>query len=137
MEKTERSKFQVQPIFPTPLYKANIERELSKEEQDEIDIIVKEGLEERGEYVENNSTSKDKYLLNGTRKSFLTLQTFFEKHLNEYVSVVMGIDTSKISCNITQAWLNVNEPQQWHQHSLLFPFLNIGIHQIFFQNQDA
>ena len=126
METPNKPQFVVEGLFPLPLYKTNIGRKFTKEEQDEIDIIVNEGVKENPRNtIPNRSTfSTDTYLLNGTHKPLLPLQTFIEEHINQFVSNVLGIDTSKVFCNITQAWMVVNKPQQFqpphfHQNSII------------------
>ena len=101
-------------LFPMPLYKTNIGRKLTKQEQDEFDVIISENLEDRGVKESGNIKQKritiDKYLLNGTRKPLLAIQSFIEQHLKEFVTTVLGINVDNASCNITQAWLNEYEP---------------------------
>ena len=96
-------------LFPLPVYKTNIGRKLTKQEKDEFDVIISENLEDRHE-TEFKKISTDKYLLNGTRKPLLAIQSFIEQHLKEFVTTVLGINVDNASCNITQAWLNEYEP---------------------------
>ncbi len=100
------------PIFPLPIYKTNIGREFTKQEQNELDTIISEQLADRMG-PEPKDISIDKYLL--CRKSFLSIQSFIEQHLKEFVTTIMGIDTVKTSWSphITQSWLNVYKPKQY------------------------
>ena len=117
----EQLPYEVIPIFPLPIYKTNIGRKFTKEEQDELDVIISEQLEaarpNAGELTKNMSI--DKYLLN--RKSFLSIQSFIKHHLKEFVTTVMGLDTVKVSWapHITHSWLNVYKPNHYeppHNH---------------------
>jgi len=112
----------VMAIFPLPIYKTNIAREFTKEEQDELDVIISEqltGLSAAGYQRITKNISIDKYLLK--RKSFLSIQSFIEHHLKEFVTTVLGIDTVKTSWSphISQSWLNEYKPKHFeppHNH---------------------
>ena len=130
MSNTETLPYEVISIFPIPIYKTNIGRELTKQEQDELDAIVsKQTYLDKGppllasEMKQNIWSTKnlsiDKYLLK--RKNFLSIQSFIEHHLKEYVDTILGRDTVKTSWapHITQSWINVYEPKNydsWHIH---------------------
>ena len=111
-------------IFPLPIYKTNIGREFTKEEQDELDVIISEQLRviedgDSGGLITIKNISIDKYLLN--RKSFLSIQSFIKHHLKEFVTTIMGIDIVKASWapHITQSWLNIYKPNHYdppHTH---------------------
>ena len=106
--------------FPLPIYKTNIGREVTKQEQDEIDTIVSEKLANRELGSDTPKyLSIDRYLLR--QKSFLSIQSFIERHLKEFVTVIMGVDTVKTgwSPHITKSWLNVYKPNNYdplHRH---------------------
>jgi len=115
----------VMAIFPLPIYKTNIAREFTKEEQDELDVIISEQLTViassgiQGDQTTTKNLSIDKYLLN--RKSFLSIQSFIKLHLKEFATSVIGIDTVKASWlpHITKSWLNVYKPNNYdplHRH---------------------
>ena len=98
--------------IPHPVYKTNIGRKFTIQETDEFDAIISTGLAERnsGSFKD---ISKDKYLLNGSRKPLLAIQSFIEQHLKEFCfsPEILEVNENKISCKITQAWLNVYETQ--------------------------
>ena len=111
-------------LFPLPIYKINIVREFTKEEQDELDAIISEqltvytGVGGTGGTITKN-ISIDRYLLK--RKSFLSIQSVIEHHLKEFVITALEIDTVKTSWtpHITQSWLNVYKPMHYepeHNH---------------------
>jgi len=111
----------VAAIFPLPIYKTNIVREFTKEEQDELDVIISEQLTEfyGEESIRTKNISIDRYLLN--RKSFLSIHSFIQHHLKEFATTVLGIDATKTnwSPHITQSWLNVYKPGHYeppHRH---------------------
>jgi uncharacterized protein (TIGR02466 family) len=118
--------YDVMALFPLPIYKTNIGREFTKQEQDELDIIINEQLRafeaERhlGVGLERyKAISIDKYLLK--RKSFLSIQSFIEHHLKEFATTVLGIDLDKTSWSphITNSWLNVytsKKFESFHNH---------------------
>ena len=111
-------------LFPLPIYKTNIKREFTKEEQDELDVIISEQLTimGAGDPTGLSTTKKlsiDKYLLK--RKSFLSIQSFIEHHLKIFVENILGIDTDKTAWSpyITQSWLNVYKSKDYeppHRH---------------------
>ena len=110
----EQSSAEIIPLFPLPIYKTNIGREFTKQEQDEIDTIVSEKLANRALGSDTpKDLSIDKYLLR--QKSFLSIQSFIERHLKEFVTAIMGQDTVKTgwSPHITQSWLNVYRPNHY------------------------
>jgi hypothetical protein len=111
---------EIYSLFPLPVYKTNIRREFTIQETDEFDALISTGLAERN-LNSFKDISKDKYLLNGSRKPLLAIQSFIEQHLKEYcfTSAILGIDENKISCYITQAWLNVYKTESFnpvHSH---------------------
>ena len=119
----EQLPFEIFTLFPLPLYKANIGREFTKQERDEFDAIISENLEERGPALTRQEFKKittDKYLLNGTRKPFLAIQSFIENHLKEFSTNILGINVNETPIAITQSWLNKYEPTAFnvvHHHT--------------------
>ena len=105
-------------VFPVPIYKTNIEREFTKQEHDEFDAVISgqsKGPDMRG----TKTISNDKYLLN--RKSLLSIHSFIQHHLKEFVTTVLGIDLRKTnwSPHITMSWLSAYETnhfETFHQH---------------------
>ena len=113
----EQFPYEIIPIFPLPIYKTNIVREFTKEEQDELDVIISEQMAEvvastafYGKGLQRLTTkhiSIDRYLLN--RKIFLSIHSFIQHHLKEFVTNILRIDTTKHTFpgpRITQSWLN-------------------------------
>ena len=122
MNNDETSRYEVTSLFSLPLYKANIGREFTKQEQDEFDIIYNNHLDNSNYLVkvEDNfkKTSIDKYLLK--RKNLLDIQTFINKRLKQFSADILGIFDTKVSLEITQSWLNAYEQRDCffdHYHS--------------------
>ena len=109
--------YEITPLFPLPLYKTNIGREFTEQEQDEFDTIIEKNVDQKSpEYATRQSI--DKYVLE--RKPLLTIKSFLEHHLKQFTNNILGITDPNISCSITQSWLNVTIPQQYffpHHHS--------------------
>ena len=80
MNDIKTSPYNVTAAFPLPIYKTNIEREFTKQEQEEVDAIVSAPTTVRGGGG-NKNVSIDKYLLN--RKSFLSIHSFIQDHLKQ------------------------------------------------------
>ena len=121
----EKKTHEIYSLFPLPVYKTNIRREFTIQETDEFDALISTGLAERN-LSSFKDISKDKYLLNGSRKPLLAIKSFIEQHLKEYcfTSAILGIDENKISCYITQSWLNVYKtesfnPPHCHKNSII------------------
>ena len=111
--------YEVLTLFPIPLYKTNIEREFTKQEQDEFDAIISKDLMDDSRYRNWKGISTDKYLLNGTRKPLLAIRSFIVQHLKKFSTTILGINENEASCNIPNSWLNVYEPNAFnpvHHH---------------------
>ena len=116
MSITEKLPYETEMLFPMPVYKTNIEREFTKQEQDEFDTIIEKDLKAIIPDSKLKSVSTDKYLLK--RKPFASIQSFIDHHLKQFAADIMGIYNPDESLDITQSWLNVNEPQQYfYSHS--------------------
>ena len=118
MNNIKTSPYDVMAVFALPIYKTNIEREFTKQEQDEFDAIV--SGQSRGPNIKGTkNVSIDKYLLN--RKSFLSIHSFIQHHLKEFATTVIGIDLRKTnwSPHITMSWLSAYETnhfESYHAH---------------------
>ena len=110
MNNIKTSPYNVISAFPLPIYKTNIEREFTKQEQDEFDVIVSEQSSALNFVSGPKNISEDKYLLN--RKSLLSIHSFIQDHLKQFAITVLGIDIRKTnwSPHITFSWLNIYEP---------------------------
>ena len=115
MSDIEKLPYETGMLFPMPLYRTNIEREFTKQEQDEIDTIIEKYLDEKEFNIKFQSlkrNSADRYVLK--RKPFASIQSFIDHHLKQFAADIMGIFDPNVSLDITQSWLNTTEPQQFY-----------------------
>jgi len=98
-------------IFPCPVYIVKRDLELSpKEDTDIEDIIKKEGMYKNA----GNSTSNNTYIFNDKLKK---IKQFCEQQIEIYVKEVITPE-EELDFYITQSWLNVTKPNEWHhEHS--------------------
>ena len=116
MNNTEKLPYEILELFPMPVYKTNIGREFTKQEQDEFDTIIEKDLKIIPD-SKRKSVSTDKYLLK--RKPFASIQSFIDHHLKQFAADIMGIFDPNVSLDITSSWLNATGPQQFfniHDH---------------------
>ena len=98
---------QIQGIFPCPVYIAKRDTNLSPKEAKEIrKIIDKEGMYNNA----GNSTSNNSYIFNGELKK---LKQFCEEHIKTYVEQVI-YPKEELDFYITQSWLNITKPGEFH-----------------------
>ena len=98
-------------VFPTPVYIVKRDTNLSPKEEKEVrKIIEKEGMKKNA----GNSQSNNSYIFNGKLKN---IKQFCEEQLNIYVKEVIN-PKEELDFYITQSWLNVTKPGEYHhQHS--------------------
>ena len=94
-------------IFPCPVYLVNRDSNLFPKEKKEIGkIIDKEGMYSN----EGNSASINSYIFNDNLKK---IKQFVEQHLKTYVEQVIN-PRKELDFYITQSWLNVTKPGEFH-----------------------
>jgi uncharacterized protein (TIGR02466 family) len=93
-------------IFPTPIYKSKLDRELTNKELSFIDKTKLDVYKNEG-----NTTSNDNYILN--HKVFKDLKTDLDLRVKDYFEKVIS-PTDAITPYITQSWLNYTETNQYH-----------------------
>ena len=94
-------------VFPCPVYIVKRDTNLSPKEAKEIrKIIDKEGMYKNA----GNSTSNNSYIFNGKLKN---IKQFCEEQLKIYVEQVI-CPKEELDYYITQSWLNVTKPGEWH-----------------------
>jgi uncharacterized protein (TIGR02466 family) len=101
----------IQSIFPTPVYMVKRDTNLSPKEEKEIrKIIDKEGMGSNA----GNTRSNNSYIFNGKLKK---IKQFCEQHIKSYVEQVI-IPEEEVDLYITQSWLNITKPGEYHhEHS--------------------
>ena len=98
--------YEINGFFPTPVYSTWRESNLTPKEEEEIRKLLHEP-----EATTGNSSSLNKYVLNmGELK---TIKQFCEEHIKIYVKEVIK-PKDKIDCYITQSWLNITKPGEYH-----------------------
>ena len=98
-------------IFPCPVYITKRDTNLSPKEEEEIrKIIDKEGMKRNAGNTRSNNTD----IFNGKLKK---IKQFCEQHIKTYVEQVM-CPTEELDFYITQSWLNITKPGEFHhEHS--------------------
>jgi uncharacterized protein (TIGR02466 family) len=97
---------EIHEIFPIPIFKTNINRDLTKKE---LSLVNKLKLHTYGNA--GNTTSDDTYVLN--QKMFYNLKNELNLNLKNYYDKIVS------SCNdiipyITQSWLNFTKENEYH-----------------------
>jgi uncharacterized protein (TIGR02466 family) len=96
-------------VFPTPILRTNIGRELTSEER-KIFSETEKTLSPNF----NNSTSLDKYVLDAP--ALQPLRAFFMEGVNQYARKIISV-SEKVEFYITQSWVNyTNSGQSHHRH---------------------
>jgi uncharacterized protein (TIGR02466 family) len=93
-------------LFPTPVYIAKRDSNISPEEEKEIKNIVNEGME----INKGNSSSNNKYIFNGKLNK---IKQFCEQQLKLYVKDVI-CPKEELDFYITQSWINITKPDEFH-----------------------
>ena len=93
-------------LFPTPVYTVNRDSNLIPKEEKEIEKIIKEGMVKKA----GNSTSTNTYIFDENLKE---LKQFIEQQIKIYVEQVIN-PKEELDFYITQSWLNMTEPGEFH-----------------------
>jgi len=106
MKKEININAQIDCIFPTPIYRSNIERSFTKRELNYISYLKKDNLQNLG-----NITSKNNYVLRNT--IFNNINFFLEISVKEYFKKIIN-PLRDITPYITQSWVNFTYKDQYH-----------------------
>ena len=93
-------------MFPIPLYAVTREADLDSTEEKEIGNIIEEGMSRN----DSNSSTENTYIFKTKLKS---LKQFCEKQLRNYVKEIIN-PREELDLYITQSWLNVTKPGEYH-----------------------
>ena len=93
-------------LFPTPLYSTKRDMNTSSLENNDIEDIIKEGMNKN----QGNSSSTNNYIFNEKLKK---IKQFCEQQIKQYVEQVIS-PKEKLNFYITQSWLNVTNPGGYH-----------------------
>jgi uncharacterized protein (TIGR02466 family) len=107
-----KDEYKIHGIFPDPVYRTIRRPGIdSTEEEKEIEELIKEeGLIAN----RHNSRSRYSYIFNTRLKK---LKEFCEGHIKTYVKEVHNPVGNDVNFYITQSWLNITLPGEWHhQH---------------------
>ena len=108
MENMENMENVIHGVFPTPVYIVKRDTDLAPKEKKDIDKIVKEGMDKNT----GNSHSNNSYIFND---KFKKIKQFCEQQLKIYVERVIN-PKKELDFYITQSWLNVTKPGEFHHH---------------------
>jgi uncharacterized protein (TIGR02466 family) len=99
--------YTIEPVFPTPLYKTQIQ--ISKDYKNNLENYFKkfEYVKHRSGTWGTNPTIHN--LIDG--EIFSNLKKQFEEHLTTYTKEVFKYD---VDSYITQSWINLNPPGSYH-----------------------
>ena len=101
-------KYEINNLFPSPVYIVKRDSNLSSKEEKDIEDIIKEGMYKNT----GNSTSNNNYIFNGKLKK---IKQFCEQQLKIYVEQAIN-PKEELDFYITQSWLNVTKPGEYHHH---------------------
>jgi len=109
-------------IFPTPILRTNIGRELTGEEQDFLAAMEKTLFPNV-----DNSTSLDRRVLDAP--AMQPLRSFFMEGVNQYARKVISV-SEKVEFYITQSWINYTQTGQSHHRHVHTNSLVSGVFYI-------
>ena len=98
--------YTIHGIFPIPVYSVKRDSDLDSTEEKEIEDIIKGGLRVNAE----NSFSNNSYIFNTKLKK---IKEFCEQHIKIYVKEIIN-PKEDLDFYITQSWLNITKPGQFH-----------------------
>ena len=93
-------------IFPTPIYKTEMERGFTKQELNFVNEQKKHCNKNEG-----NISTTDSYILNN--KEFKNIKKFLDKCCKDYLDKII-CPKNNLELYITQSWLNYTETNQYH-----------------------
>lgn len=99
--------YEIYSIFPCPIYTAKRDLFLSLEEKKDIEDVISGGMERNF----SNSISENLYIFNSKLKK---IKQFCEQHIKIYAEQIIK-PTEDLDFYITQSWLNVNKPGEYHR----------------------
>ena len=97
---------EIHGIFPCPVYLIKRDIDLSSREEKDISRIIKRGVYKNY----GNSTTEDHNIFNNRLEK---IKRFCELHLDNYIKQII-VPNKKINLYITQSWLNVTKPNEFH-----------------------
>ena len=106
--------YKIEGIFPLPLYMAKRNSDLDTREEAEIKEIIEEGMYDpgKGDSSGGNWTTHNSYIFDTKLEK---LKQFCDEHITNYVREVFN-PKDDIEYYITQSWISVTNPGEWHPH---------------------
>ena len=101
-------------LFSTPVLVTNIGRDFTK---DELQLLLSDiPMWKDISTGESNHRSKELCLFDkfADNKGLKDIKSFCEQQFDFYLKEIEGIDTNIAGLKITQSWLNVNKPGEYH-----------------------
>ena len=123
--------FKIIGIFPSPVYTTKRDFDLDSIEEKEIEDIIKEGMADN----ENNSRSNNTYIFNSTKLK--ELKEFCEEHIRIYVNEIINPAAKRLDFYITQSWINVNKPGEYHHNHSHSNSIISGVFYVSNEEDDA
>ena len=100
------STYELHGLFPCPIYIVKRDSNLSPKEKKDIEDVIEEGtIKNSGNFLSVNN-----HIFNSKLKK---LKQFCEQQLNIYVKELI-IPKEELDIYITQSWLNINRPGDFH-----------------------
>lgn len=97
---------QIRVLFPTPVYEAYLDRDITKTEIEYMNKVSTQLQQNTG-----NITSASKTVLKG--KPLKKLEKFFMEHVNNYFDEIIH-SSNNLKPYITLSWLNYTKENQYH-----------------------
>ena len=97
-------------LFPTPVVLTNIGRSFT---EDEINCIANIPTYKEESYMCNHG-SKDRYIFDTFAEELKDIKKFCEYQSKNYLEEIDGANTDHAALRITQSWLSINNPQDFH-----------------------
>tara|TARA_R110000822_G_scaffold295903_3_gene418220 strand:+ start:774 stop:1400 length:627 start_codon:yes stop_codon:yes gene_type:complete len=97
----------IESLFPTPVYRAIMDRKFTKEELDFVSNEKKNCVKNIG-----NIHTRDGYILN--REEFKNIKSFLNACCKDYLQKIICPKDDKLELCITQSWLNYTENNEYH-----------------------
>ena len=94
-------------LFPVAVGMSSLERDFTKREMATFDKIM-----ETTHNNEGNITADDNYVLN--RPSLKKIKDTILEKMNQYIDTNYPPENEDLKFVITQSWINISKPGQWH-----------------------
>tara|TARA_B110000116_G_scaffold36762_1_gene28798 strand:+ start:380 stop:1042 length:663 start_codon:yes stop_codon:yes gene_type:complete len=106
--------YKIESIFPLPLYMTKRNSDLEHSERQDIKDVIGEGMYDpnEGDSSGGNWTTHNSNIFNTKLEK---LKQFCDKHITNYVEETLN-PKEDVNYYITQSWLSITNPGEWHPH---------------------